>query len=66
MDFLLDGIPYLTIKNEHKSTDEWPFDKPLYILLDLAIGGNWGGTKGIDETIFPVALEVDYVRVFQE
>jgi beta-glucanase (GH16 family) len=66
MDFILDDTVYLTVKNEHKSSDEWPFDKPQYILLDLAIGGNWGGAKGVDESIFPVALEVDYVRVFQE
>jgi beta-glucanase (GH16 family)/glycerophosphoryl diester phosphodiesterase len=66
MDFLLDDVMYLTVKNEHKTEKEWPFDLPQYLLLNLAVGGNWGGTKGVDETIFPVALEVDYVRVFQE
>ena len=65
MDFLLDDIPYLTVLNEHKTVKEWPFDKPQYLLLNLAIGGNWGGEKGVDETIFPVRMEVDYVRVFQ-
>lgn len=65
MVFFLDGLPYLTIQNEHKTGKEWPFDKPQYLLLNVAIGGNWGGTKGIDESIFPVKMEVDYVRVFQ-
>ena len=65
MDFLLDNDVYLTIQNEHKTSAEWPFDKPQYILLNLAVGGNWGGKMGVDETIFPVAMEVDYVRVFQ-
>ncbi len=65
MIFLLDNMPYLTVQNEHKTDKEWPFDKPQYLLLDLAIGGNWGGEKGIDDTIFPVRMEVDYVRVFQ-
>jgi beta-glucanase (GH16 family) len=65
MVFLLDGMPYLTIPNEHKTDKEWPFGKPQYLLLNLAVGGNWGGTKGIDESIFPVKLEVDYVRVYQ-
>ncbi|MCK7486702.1 MAG: glycoside hydrolase family 16 protein [Bacillus subtilis] len=32
---------------------DWPFDKPFYIILNLAIGGNWGGAQGIDTTIFP-------------
>ena len=66
MDFLLDDTVYLTVKNEHKTSDEWTFDKPQYLLLDLAIGGNWGGAKGVDVSIFPVTLEVDYVRVFQQ
>jgi beta-glucanase (GH16 family) len=65
MDFFLDDTIYLTVKNEHKTSDEWPFDKPQYILLDLAVGGNWGGSKGVDESIFPIKMEVDYVRVFQ-
>jgi beta-glucanase (GH16 family)/glycerophosphoryl diester phosphodiesterase len=66
MEFLLDGSIYLTVKNEHKSTKEWPFNNPMYILMDVAVGGNWGGTKGVDDTIFPAKMEVDYVRVFQE
>jgi beta-glucanase (GH16 family) len=65
ISFLLDGKPYLTVRNEYKTDKEWPFDKPFYALLDLAIGGNWGGTKGIDPTIFPAKFEIDYVRVYQ-
>lgn len=65
MVFFLDGKPYFTVKNEHKTDKEWPFDKPQFMLLNIAIGGNWGGQKGVDESIFPVKMEVDYVRVFQ-
>lgn len=65
MTFFLDDKSYLTVTNDHKTDKEWPFDKPQYLLLNLAIGGNWGGTKGIDDTIFPATLEVDYVRVYQ-
>jgi beta-glucanase (GH16 family) len=65
MDFMLDGVVYLSVANTGKTDEEWPFNKPQYILLNLAIGGNWGGTKGIDESIFPATLQVDYVRVFQ-
>ncbi len=65
MDFMLDGKVYLTVPNKGKTDEEWPFNKPQYILLDLAIGGNWGGTKGIDDSIFPATLQIDYVRVFQ-
>jgi hypothetical protein len=34
-------------------------------LLNLAIGGNMGGTKGIDDNIFPIRMQVDYVRIYQ-
>jgi beta-glucanase (GH16 family) len=43
----------------------WRFDKPFYLLLNLAIGGNWGGTHGIDDGIFPLKCCIDYVRYYQ-
>jgi hypothetical protein len=45
--------------------DAWPFDQPHYLILNLAIGGAWGGQKGIDESIFPARYEIDYVRVYE-
>lgn len=46
----------------------WPFDAPHFIILNLAIGGDWGGVQGVDNTIFDatgsVEMEVDYVRVY--
>lgn len=46
--------------------DKWPFDKPEYLILNLAIGGGWGGQKGIDNAIFPSRFVVDYVRIWQK
>lgn len=40
----------------------WPFDKPYYLILNLAIGGGWGGE--IDDTIFPNEMQIDYVRIY--
>jgi len=51
--------------NEGKGWAEWPFDKQFHLLLNLAFGGNWGGTQGIDPSIFPQSMEVDYVRVYR-
>ncbi len=48
------------------TNDNWPFDKPQYLLLNIAVGGSWGGNKGVDDSIFPATMEVDYVRVYQE
>ncbi|MGQ1909535.1 family 16 glycosylhydrolase [Marinifilum sp. RC60d5] len=48
-----------------KTAKNWPFDKPQFFILNVAVGGNWGGAQGIDNTIFPQTMEVDYVRVYQ-
>jgi beta-glucanase (GH16 family) len=45
--------------------EQWPFDKRMHILLNLAFGGNWGGAKGTDDSYFPVEYYIDYVRVYQ-
>lgn len=66
IDFYIDSSKLLTFKNEHKTTAEWPFDTPHYLILNLAIGGAWGGQKGIDSTIFPASMKVDYVRVYKK
>nr|WP_321354248.1 family 16 glycosylhydrolase [uncultured Draconibacterium sp.] len=50
----------------NKTEENWPFDKPQFFILNVAVGGNWGGAQGIDNSIFPQSLEVDYVRVYQE
>ncbi|WP_346856218.1 family 16 glycosylhydrolase [uncultured Draconibacterium sp.] len=48
-----------------KNADNWPFDKPQFFILNVAVGGNWGGAQGIDNSIFPQSMEIDYVRVYQ-
>jgi beta-glucanase (GH16 family) len=44
---------------------EWPFNAPQYLILNVAVGGMWGGMKGIDDKSLPWRMEVDYVRVYQ-
>lgn len=51
--------------NEGKTYKEWPFDKRFHLLLNIAVGGDWGGAKGIDDSIFPQKMEIDYVRYFK-
>jgi hypothetical protein len=43
----------------------WPFDQHFHLIMNIAVGGNWGGKEGIDDTIWPQKMEVDYVRVYQ-
>ncbi|MEQ8186645.1 MAG: glycoside hydrolase family 16 protein [Candidatus Eremiobacterota bacterium] len=62
----IDGIHYYTYENDGTGWQSWPFDKPFYLILNLAIGGNWGGKEGIDDSLFPQVFEIDYVRVYQK
>lgn len=55
-----------TFKNEGTGFKEWPFDQKFHLLLNVAVGGNWGGKMGVDDTIFPRSMVVDYVRVYQK
>jgi beta-glucanase (GH16 family) len=65
IDVFVDGQKYFTFRNEGTGTRTWPFDKPQYLLINLAIGGSWGGQKGIDDAPFPKQYLVDYVRVYR-
>lgn len=51
--------------NEGKGYSTWPFDKRFHLLMNIAVGGNWGGAQGVDPSVFPQAMEVDYVRVYE-
>jgi beta-glucanase (GH16 family) len=65
LEFSVDGKTYLTYKKPEGADDAtWPFDKPVFLILNLAIGGEWGAQKGIDPSIFPQRYEIDYVRVY--
>lgn len=47
------------------SSQEWPFDIPFHLILNVAVGGSWGGARGVAEDGWPTTMEVDYVRVYQ-
>jgi len=49
-----------------KTADNWPFNQSQFFILNVAVGGDWGGAQGIDNTIFPQRMEIDYVRIYQE
>jgi beta-glucanase (GH16 family) len=65
IDFLIDDEVIHSYKNEHTGVDSWPFDSPQYLIINLAIGGGWGGKEGIDDSIFPVKYYIDYVRIYR-
>jgi beta-glucanase (GH16 family) len=65
IEFSVDGRKSFTFENEGTGRAAWPFDSPFFLILNVAIGGDRGGQKGIDDAIFPQRMEVDYVRVYQ-
>jgi beta-glucanase (GH16 family) len=66
MDYYIDNLKYLTVYNDKTGWQEWPFDKEFYLIINLAIGGSWGGEKGVDNTIFPTKYVIDYVRMYAD
>jgi beta-glucanase (GH16 family) len=66
IDFFLDDRKYFSFAKEPGGDDVWPYDKPQYLILNFAVGGSWGGQKGIDDTIFPQKYLIDYVRVYRK
>jgi beta-glucanase (GH16 family) len=62
--FGIDGRTHFVYKNAGKGRHQWPFDAPQFLILNVAIGGDFGGD--VDDLIFPVRMEIDFVRVYQK
>jgi beta-glucanase (GH16 family) len=61
---------YFTFKNERLTDPDadyrhWPFEQPFHLLLNIAVGGTWGGAHGVDRNVWPQRMEIDYIRVYQ-
>jgi beta-glucanase (GH16 family) len=50
--------------NPNSGYASWPYDKKFHMLLNIAVGGNWGGAQGVDDSIFPATMQIDYVRFY--
>ncbi len=62
----VDDRGILRVRNDQPGgKGAWPFDVPFHMILNLAIGGDWAGAKGIDDAAMPQRMIVDYVRVWQ-
>ncbi len=63
--FIADDSVFFFYPNYHTGSAVWPFDKRFHLLMNIAVGGTWGGIQGVDTAIFPQTMEVEYVRVYQ-
>lgn len=62
--FGIDGVTHLEYLNPGSGSARWPFDAPQFLILNVAVGGDLGGK--VDDSIFPVHMEIDHVRVYQQ
>ena len=60
----VDNVPTLTYRKTSYSNAQWPFDQPAFLLLNVAVGGNLGGSVNPSD-ISKMTMYVDYVRVWQ-
>ena len=62
----IDGRGHMQVKNDQPGgAQAWPFTRPFGLILNVAVGGNWGGQKGIDDSAFPQHMQVEYVRYWK-
>lgn len=62
--FYIDGTEVYSFSPDEKNDKTWPFDKPFYVLINMAIGGNFGGPE-VDDSIFPREFIIDYVKIYK-
>lgn len=66
IDVFVDDTLYFTYVNEQSGWNSWPYDHPFHVILNVAVGGMWGRAGGgIDDSIFPQRMLVDFVRVYE-
>lgn len=61
--FGVDGTAYWHYPRSAADRAGWPFDRPQYLILNIAVGGDLGGA--VNDADFPVTMEVDHVRIYQ-
>jgi beta-glucanase (GH16 family) len=66
ISWAVDGNNYFTYNAIDYSVEAWPYNKDFFIILNTAVGGNWGGQQGVDDSVFPQQMLVDYVRIYQK
>jgi len=65
LDLWVDERKTFTYANDGTGTASWPFDLKMYLILNVAVGGSWGGAKGVDAAVFPQRMVIDFVRIYQ-
>lgn len=64
IEFFVDDTLVYTFNPQQKNESIWPFNQSFYFIINVAIGGNFGGPT-IDDSIFPQQFDIDYIKVYQ-
>jgi beta-glucanase (GH16 family) len=64
IQFFVDSKLVYTFQPNIKNDDTWPFNQPFYLIVNLAVGGNFGGPE-VDQSVFPQQFKIDYIKVYQ-
>jgi len=63
--WFVDGVQFYSVtKSQVQSYGNWVFDHPFFLILNVAVGGNWPGSPDAS-SVFPQRMYVDYIRVYQ-
>ena len=65
MTWLVDNNPYYSVNITNGIGNKEEFHLPFFILLNIAVGGNWPGSPSTS-TIFPAEMQIDYIRVYKD
>lgn len=63
--FAVDDAPRFLFEKRRSDRARWPFDEPMQLILNIAVGGDWGGRRGVDDAALPARMEIDHVRIYQ-
>ena len=66
IEWFVDDASLGVLTKTSNNWQDWPFDIEFYPILNIAVGGSWGGAQGVDNSIFPVRMVVDYVRFYEK
>ncbi|MFD2834027.1 glycoside hydrolase family 16 protein [Gramella sp. AN32] len=58
------NIVYTLDRPSNATEFNWPYDQPFYLLIDMVVGGQFTGAQGVDDSMFPAVMEIDYIRVY--